>query len=424
MKIALRTFSMSRWINPALTLAVAALGFAGCKQKLPTAARALAKNSPVTANASAQRPAWNWDAYPPTTKMRIGMLPSQLQPKSTIAVQSPLSGTLRVYVDSPQTNLPSEFLWAEFEPEIFAAEKKSIEEARKKLEEREKVQNEIEIPRQKLQMARQIEEAKRQVDLLKYISTNKDVADLMFNVGSNNETLLRPDSLEKSQLELRLLNQSMSYLEMTNFSAMGPDLAGMRSEWERRKLEFEHRQALARFKMPFSGKLTVSIPLTDGVTEYPVNNGQELGVIRDLSTIRLRLPIANAAWMSIPGEKLTAIVRLPNGEPLDAKFSYQKIERIQNREEAVYYFQFPDEKAQMAGRLIGTDISAELWVALDEPVRIIPKLALVMRDPAIFQNRSWSAGVSDAFPGARVVMEGQTELAIVPPKEMKLSSAR
>jgi hypothetical protein len=391
----------------------------GCSPKTPKAAFAR-PSAPAAATAAN----WNWDAYPPTTKMRIGTLPAQLQPKSTIAVQSPLSGTLRVYVTSPQTNLPSDFLWAEFEPDIFAAEAKSIEEAGKKLTEREKLQYEIEIPRQKLQMTKQIEEAERQVNLLKYVSTNKDVADLIFNVGPDSSTLLRPDSLEKSELELRLLNQSMNYLKTTNFVALGLDLGGQRSDWERRKLEFEHRQALARFKMPFQGKLTVSIPLTEGVHEYPVNNGQELGVIRDLSIIRVRMPIANSAWMSIPGDKLRAIVRLPDGEALEAPFAYQKIERVQNREESIYYFEFPKARAEVAARLIGTDLSAELWASLDEPVRIVPKLALVMRDPSVFQNRTWSAGVSETLPGAKLAIEGQTELGILPPHPMKLSSAK
>jgi hypothetical protein len=216
----------------------------------------------------------------------------------------------------------------------------------------------------------------------------------------------------------------MNYLETTNLIALGTDLAGLRSEWERRKLEFERRQMQARFKMPFAGRLTMSIPLTEGVNEYPVNNAQELGVIRDLSSIRLRLPLANASWMSIPGEKLTAIVRLPNGEPLEAKFSFQKIERIQNREEAAYYFQFPDSKATIAARMIGTDVSCELWVVMDQPVRIVPKLVLILQNPEVFKNRSWAMGVAEAFPGARLILEGQTDLGIAPGLDLKLSSAR
>jgi len=47
-------------------------------------------------------------------------------------------------------------------------------------------------------------------------------------------------------------------------------------ELERRQLDFDHRQAQARFKLPFSGQLITSLQLADGVTEYPVSAGQEL----------------------------------------------------------------------------------------------------------------------------------------------------
>jgi len=399
-------------------LAVAGV-MAGCSPKKPKA-----KASNEVAAAESQKSSWNWDAYPAMTKMRIGNMACQLQPKLTMPIQSPLAGTLRVYVDSPQTNLPAGFLWAEFEPEIFAAEEKAIAEAETRLNEREKIQNEIEIPRQKLQMTKQLEEAKRQLDLQRYISTNKEFSDLIFSVGTNSASIFRPDVLDKSELEFSILNKSREFLEGTNGVALGLDLGAQRSDWERRKLEFERRQVQARFKMPFDGRLTLSVPLTEGVNEYPVNNAQELAVIRDLSSIRLRLPLANASWMSIPGEKLFTLVRLPNGELLEAKFSLQKIERIQNREEAAYYFQFPDAKAAVAARLIGTDVSCELWVALDQTVRIVPKLALMLRNPDIIKARSCAAGVAETLPGAKLVLEGQTDLGIAQPHDLKLSSAQ
>lgn len=91
-----------------------------------------------------------------------------------------------------------------------------------------------------------------------------------------------------------------------------------------RKLEFERRLNQATLKMPFSGQLTVSLPLTEGVEEYPVNAGQELAVARDLSLIRLRVALANPAWAGLPMERLSAMVRLPNGGELEAAFALQK----------------------------------------------------------------------------------------------------
>jgi hypothetical protein len=174
--------------------------------------------------------------------------------------------------------------------------------------------------------------------------------------------------------------------------------------------------------MPFNGQLTLSLPLADGLAEYPVNIGQELGVARDLSTVRLRVPIANTAWNSLPPDRMFAVVRLGSGQELEAQFAYQKVERAQNREESAYYFQFLPEHTGTVARLIGSDVTCELWLNLGQATRIVPKLALIMHNPSAFQSGNWSAGIAAAFPGSRLAVEGQTDLGIILPGNVVASS--
>lgn len=373
--------------------------------------------------AAPPKPSWNWDEYPPVNRMRLGVLSCLLQPRSSITVASPLTGVLKVHVTAPQTNLPTGHLWAEFEPEIFAAEARSLTEALKKLEDREKMEEEVEFPKRKMALRKQIEEAERQLIWMRMVSTNKGLAELMFSTGPNGG-MLRPDSLAQSELELQLLTRSMNYLESTNFAAVGVDLAGERTDWERRKLEFDRRQSQSRFRMPFDGRLTLNVPLSDGVTEYPVTAGQELGVARDLSSIRVRVPFENIAWSGLPVEKLSAVVRAGE-EIFPAKFIFQKIERNQNREESVYYFAIAPEQTAKAAKLIGANVSCEVWLDLWEQVRVVPKMALILRQPDAFKNQSWAAALNELFPGTRLVVEGQTDLAVaVPSSGIKLSSTK
>jgi hypothetical protein len=376
----------------------------GCRNKAPSAA------PPVT-----ELPHWNWEIFPAVQRMRLATLPCQVLPKSSISIFSPMLGVLRVYASQPQTNLPASFIWAEFEPAMFQAEAQAIEEARTKLDEHERLQLELELPKQKLHMEKDLEEAEREVALLHLLSTNKDLARISFKLanGNGNGTGLRPEALARAETERNLLRRSIQYLDATNLDILGIDLAGQRSDWERRKLEFLRRQSQARLKMPFTGQLTVDLPLTEGVVEYPVNSGQELAVARDLSLVRLRVALSNPAWAGLAPEHLTALVRLPNGNELTAAFAFQKIERMQLREESVYYFQFPPDKAAVAARLIGTDLSCELWLTLPQPARVVPKLSLVLQQPNAFQGHSWVQGVGTAWPGASVLVEGQTDLAIV-----------
>lgn len=390
-------------VSTALALLMPLALSSACTRKVPRATAAVVPNAPP----------WNWDAYPPTGRMRLAQLSCQLLAKSSITISSPLLGVLRVNVSQPQTHLEAGFVWAEFEPAMFAAEEKAIEEARTKLDQLEGFQLELELPKQKLRLERELEESQRQFALINLLSTNPALASAALTLSSQNTSPLRPDALSKVETEVGLLQRSLRYLESTNLALLGIDLAGQRSEWQRRKLEFERRLNQAKLKMPFSGQLTVSLPLTEGVEEYPVNVGQELAVARDLSLIRLRLALANPAWAGLPMEKLSAVVRLPNGEELEAEFAFQKIERVQNREESVYYFQFAPERARTVAKLMGTDVACELWLNLPQSARVVPKLSLVLQNAAAFQAGSWQQGVGVAWPGARVLVEGQTELAVL-----------
>ncbi len=400
------------------------LAVTACSKKSPSSIRA--KNTKTASAASVvasstNQPTWNWDSYPAVKKMRLGVLPCTLQPRSQIAMNSTLAGSLKLYVTAPQTNIQAGVVWGEFEPSIFELEAKALEEARVKLDEREKLQREIEIPKLRMQVERELQDAKRRVAMVQYLSTNREMADLTLSVAGD-KSMLRPDSLAEAQQELQLINQKLLYVQDTNSSVLTVDIGSSRLNWERQRAEFERKRAQATLKMPFTGQLTISLPLADGVAEYPVNIGQEIGVARDLSIVRLRVPFANSAWSAISPERFFAIVRLPSGQELEAQFAYSKVERNQNREESAYYFQFLPENTPMVARLIGTDVTCELWLNLGQATRVVPKLALIMHNPTAFQSGNWSSGLAHAFPGAQVAVEGQTDLGIVLPHRNVIAS--
>src|SRR5688500_10570804 len=303
-----------------LSLAIIVALTTACSPKTPNAkAKSAARRGQPTTAASLvnenpnQRASWNWDSYPAVKKMRLGVLPCQLQPRSQIAINSTVAGALKLYVGVPQTNLPAGLVFGEFEPTIFELEAKALEEARVKLDEREKLQREIELPRLQLKLKRELKEMERRVALIRLYSTNVELAQMALSVGDN-KTLIRPDSLSEAEEELRLAGQNLTYVQETNSAVLTMDVGSARLQLERQKVEFERRRSQATLKMPFNGQLTFSLPLAEGVAEYPVNVGQELGVARDLSTVRLRVPFSNAAWSSIAPDRLFAVVRLPNGQ--------------------------------------------------------------------------------------------------------------
>jgi hypothetical protein len=360
--------------------------------------------------------AWSWAAYPAVEKMRLATLSCQVLPKTSLTIQSPISGQLRLYIDQPETNLPAGFVWAEFEPKALRLEADELVEARKRIDEREHLFKEIDLPKEKLKLNHDISELKREVALLELLSTNRDLARVALNsAGLSREGLLKHGTLEQSKEELALLEANLGWLSPTNPAVLGIDLQSARMELDRRQLDFDHRQAQARFSLPFAGQLIASIQLAQGVTEYPVSAGEELAVVRDLSCIRLRVPLEEVAWAALPPEKLTAALTLPDGTRLDAAFAQKKLERAALREVVCYYFQFPPGDTAAASHLVGTDISCDLWISLSQPSCVVPKLALVLREPTAFQNRNWNEGLTKILPGAQLMLEGQTDLAILPP---------
>lgn len=373
-------------------------------------------------------PEWTWEKYPALTRMRVAQLPCQLLPKSTITVVSPISGLLRIYASSPQTNLPANFLWAEFEPEILAQDELVLKESLKKLEDLEQVQWEIEYPRQKRALEQQLKQAEIEYKRVEMLHNDPLLAQKVLKTGGNTNAM-RPETLAIAKETFELLQRQMRFLEETNIAAIGFDLSSQRTDWKRRELEFQRRRQQSRFEMPFNGKLTVSVPISEGVTNYPVNQGQELAIARDTSSVRARVVMDNAAWTGISPERLKLVVTT-GGRSLDAHFIYQKIEKVQNREESAYYFEFPSEKSQEAARLIGANNQCDLWADLTEPARIVPKLAVILHQPDAFQNRNWGTALAATFPGARLLLEGQTDLAVViattapKPNEIKISHAK
>ncbi len=352
--------------------------------------------------------------------MRLAVLPCRVMPKTSLSINAPLTGILKLYVDRPQTNLAAGFVWAEFEPKILAAEAEALGEAKQKLQDREQLTYELELPKQKLKLAKEIEEAERQLVLLealqKMVATNMAIVPSLLNRTGLREQTFKPEALERARAELKLMQENFRYLCATNLTALGIDLDGQRLEWKHRELEFERQRNQARFKMPFAGQLNPSLQLAEGVTEYPVSLGQELAVVRDLSVILLRVPLAEASWSAFPADGFSALLSLPDGTKLSAPFAFKKLERFQAREEIIYYFQFPTNDCGTAARLVGTDVSCELWLTLPQPARVVSKLALVLHQPAAFQNRLWNEGLAQISPGSQVLVEGQTDLAIVVPE--------
>jgi len=177
----------------------------------------------TSVKAVAATQSWNWESYPLVDKMRLGLLPCRVQPRSSTTINSPFTGLLRIYVDRAQTNIPAGFIWGEFEPKLLDATSKALAEDKRRIEEREEILLALELPKQKLKIFKDIEEAQRQVALLEMLTTNKTLAPLVVGLMGLKDRSLTEETLRRSREELQVMRQNLRYLQATNLAAIVVD---------------------------------------------------------------------------------------------------------------------------------------------------------------------------------------------------------
>jgi len=281
-----------------------------------------------------------------------GLLPCRVQPRSSTTINSPFTGLLRIYVDRAQTNIPAGFIWGEFEPKLLEATSKALAEDKRRLEERDQILLALELPKQKLKLFKDVEEAQRQVALLEMLTTNKTLAPLVVGLMGLKDRSLTEETLRRSKEELQVMRENLRYLQETNLAVLGVDTQVQKTELRRRELDFERQQNQARLKVPYACQLNISFQIAEKIAEYPVNSGQELAVLRDMSSILLRTILSDPSWSTLPTDTLKAVINLPDGARLEAPFAIKRLEKMQLREDVAYYFQFPTNRADAAARMM------------------------------------------------------------------------
>jgi hypothetical protein len=142
----------------------------------------------------------------------------------------------------------------------------------------------------------------------------------------------------------------------------------------------------------------------------------DLAWLQDFSRQHVRLVLRQTDWRLVDPARLT--LRLGTGtlgRPLSAGFVRRLTEEVFGREELAYYFVVDPERTTEARPLVGGQVGAQVIAALPETAHLVPKLDLVLAEPATFRLEGWTGGLAKLLPGARVLLVGETHLAIAVP---------
>jgi hypothetical protein len=368
----------------------------------------------LTCSAVRATPSFDASKYPQASELVLASLPADVQPLRSVRVKSPSDGLLTLRLPAPGTRLPEGTVWGEFDPERLKLEGDVVTLARALFEEKEKSKLGFELARSAAELSERRAEFKRQADMLARISADPALAELYAG-----ETSGASSREEVAALAARLRAQLDLIDEVLRFAGTPRE-----TELERRALElklqaqeldFKRRLQEFRLAMPFEGEISLIPPAPPEGKTLRVPLGADLALVRDFSAIQARVPIRRPEWRVVDPARLQ--LRQPNRGRTALTADYQRsvLQEINGREELLYLFQFPDSQRTAARPLAGGFVTLQLVLRLEEPARIIPKIDLILAAPAAFREGGWEAGVAAILPGARLLAQGETHLAVVTP---------
>lgn len=358
---------------------------------------------------------FNLQRYPLVSEMEIGTVTVEVQPARQLRIKAPATGLLHLHLPPNGVRVSKGTIWAELDPARLDLERRAMKLARDLLAEKEEPALRLEHARTRAELADRLDELQRQILMLKQLQEQPDLASLYLNKSSTDNS--PADSSAKIDTALTQLSRQAELLDRVLDYVGTPrqdelEITALRLKLEQQQLELDRRTRDSRLIMPFDGEITlIPPPPVEGEALY-IENGMDLARLEDFSRVTARAVIRQTNWRLIPPLDLSLQLSTHSGG-LRARFSRGLVEEVFGRDELVYYFSFAPRQIPAVRPLVGGQISGQIIAQLSEPAYLIPKLSLVLADPEIFTHREWSEAVPMLIPGARVILQGETHLAIV-----------
>lgn len=355
-------------------------------------------------------------AYKQSNQILLGTVTAEVAPVGSLRLKSPASGLLHLRLPRERrAPLAAGTVWGEFDPERTRLEREALTLARALLDKKEQPRLRLDLTRDALDLTEKRSELTRQIGMFEQILADPDLSDYYLASGPAAGDTRSRDEIKtlvtrlRSQIEL--LDLAIAYAGTDEHLETESRVLDLKLR--QHELDLERREEEKRLTMPFDGEVTLLVERPADDRPLRIDTGVELALIQDFSVLQARVVIKRPEWRLIPTSGLRLNIRTGLGS-LGANFEKSRLDSVSGREELVYIFRFTPEDASTARSLVGGGITSSLTASLGEPVRIVPKLKLVLDDPEAFRDGDWQTGLVKTHPGARLIAIGETELAIAP----------
>ncbi len=184
---------------------------------------------------------------------------------------------------------------------------------------------------------------------------------------------------------------------------------------QRRRSEFARTHDGLTLRMPFAGRLQYNVTLPEDPENKPFENTgmvQTFATACDDSSFYITLSISQSDLSLLSEKNFSVRVALPEGRELRAPYAFRRVERSNSGGDMlVYFFRLPDEDAETAYSMLGSNATADLYYEAGEGVERVSKARLAAR-PEAAECESWAELVQRVYPGSVIVIVAEKEVVI------------
>lgn len=211
--------------------------------------------------------------------------------------------------------------------------------------------------------------------------------------------------------------QALRQEDLRSRRAIDGERSRLRLDFRKRELELERVQKSTEYRAPFRGQLTFLGTPADRAKSAPttveVEASEPLAALQNDSHYEVVLATQTPALAEVPKSSLFLVIDRIR-EELKIRAAFERVDvnpqDVLLRESLVFAVDDADvEKARK--RTSGQSLAA-VFTQLEEPCHLVPKTELIQRLPEGEDVVSWSRLISRFWPGALVIAEVQSVLAI------------
>lgn len=352
--------------------------------------------------------------YPIAMEVVLGHVRAEVAARREGVISAPSSGLLELFVEPRSQELDKGVRVAELDREGREIEAQLLATERRLLETRERTDWESQRLDRVQRTESQLSQARSELAFLRRLKENPkqagafNLVDRASNPEEDDPGALMDSLIKRAKDRIDALEDHLRNLR-------DPELGKL--AWEEQKLRLRQKELALKARrrrselvMPFTGELTLLVPVSGDERVFPVDAGQDLFRIRDLTEIFAHVPLENTRWRFLERSRLRVIVG-QGRNAVPGMYHHDRVRTLNGKDVKVYSFLLPPG-SRAARAYIGGTVTGTLRMVLKAPARLVPKLDIIRAAPDGFRSGGYEGAVAAAFPGYELVVAGEESVAI------------